>query len=208
MSLIVAGRFDTFAAGERAAQARFAEGFIENDVTMFFVNPRGRHGRLPAGGDQQTDPGSEKSPAGATKGAAIGAAFGAIAGVGVISLIGWPIYVAVIVAGIGAYVGSLIGAMSQTHTKGHDAKAAVPEAPPVRESGVLLAVHVTEESREAASRILRKAGAHEIERATGRWAQGRWADFDPVTPPDIDRVSGTAADTGAPQQHRAPRAAS
>lgn len=190
MSLIVAGRFDTFVDGERAAQALFNKGFVEEDVTMFFVNPRGRHGRLSGGGDHGTDPGAEKVPGGATKGAALGAAAGAAVGLGIISWLGWPVYVAVIVAGIGAYVGSLIGAVSHTHTKGHDPKAMTPEAPPVRESGVLLAVHVTEANRDGASRVLHDAGAHEVERAVGRWARGRWTDFDPLAPPEIEKMPG------------------
>lgn len=42
MSLIVAGRFTTFPAAEAAAQRLFANGFVEEDVTLFFVNPRGQ----------------------------------------------------------------------------------------------------------------------------------------------------------------------
>ncbi|MGI4860894.1 MAG: hypothetical protein ACRYHA_28990 [Janthinobacterium lividum] len=186
MSLIVAGRFDTFEAGEHAAQMLFTQGFVEDDVSLFFVNPRGRHHQLAGGGDQHTDAGSEHAPAGATKGIALGAAAGAVASAAVVYFVHWPFYYFLIAAGIGAYIGSLGGAMAQTHTKGHDAKAAVPEAPPVRESGVLLAVHVSETTRPVASAMLRKAGAREVERAVGRWANGRWSDFNPVTPPDIE----------------------
>jgi hypothetical protein len=45
MSLIVAGRFTTFPAAEAAAQQLFDHGFVEEDVTLFFVNPRGQHSR-------------------------------------------------------------------------------------------------------------------------------------------------------------------
>ena len=43
MSLIVAGRFTTFAAAQSAAGQLFAQGFLEEDISLFFVNPRGQH---------------------------------------------------------------------------------------------------------------------------------------------------------------------
>ena len=55
MSLIVAARFTTFPAAEDAAQKLFNAGFVEEDVTLFFVNPRGQHARYPIGGDTGTD---------------------------------------------------------------------------------------------------------------------------------------------------------
>lgn len=195
MSLIVAGRFDTFEAGERTAQILFAKGFVEDDVTLFFVNPRGRHHQLAGGGDQHTDAGAENAPAGATKGITVGAAVGALGSAAVVYFVHWPFYYFLIAAGIGAYIGSLGGAMAQTHTKGHDAKAAVPEAPPVRESGVLLAVHVSEATRPLALATMRQAGALEVERANGLWANGHWSDFNPVTPPDIDLAPDTDQQT-------------
>ncbi|MCY0387635.1 hypothetical protein OVY01_10395 [Robbsia sp. Bb-Pol-6] len=193
MSLIVAGRFGTFEDGERAAQTLFANGFVEDDVTLFFVNPRGRHHQLAGGGDQHTDAGSEHTPAGATKGIAMGAAVGAVGSAVIVYFVHWPFYYFLIAAGIGAYIGSLGGAMAQTHTKGHDAQATVPEAPPVRESGVLLAVHVSEATRSLASAMLRREGAIEVENATGRWANGHWSDFNPVTPPNIEKATGPDA---------------
>ncbi|MBN3809517.1 hypothetical protein G3N97_10475, partial [Paraburkholderia sp. Ac-20347] len=45
MSLIVAGRFTTFPAAEAVADKLFARGFVEEDVNLFFVNPRGQHAR-------------------------------------------------------------------------------------------------------------------------------------------------------------------
>lgn len=45
MSLIVAGRFTTFPAAEAAAEKLYAGGFLEEDVNLFFVNPRGQHAR-------------------------------------------------------------------------------------------------------------------------------------------------------------------
>ena len=48
MSLTVAGRFTTFPAAEDAAQKLIDNGFLGEDVTLFFVNPpagRTRSGR-------------------------------------------------------------------------------------------------------------------------------------------------------------------
>ncbi len=91
-----------------------------------------------------------------------------------------------IAAGVGAYLGSLIGAMYRTRgggkTGAHDHVHRE-----TRDSGVLLAVHVTPETQQAAAQTLREAGGAAIERATGRWQQGRWADFDPTrTPVQLD----------------------
>ncbi|GAA5240621.1 hypothetical protein BMMON2_34430 [Burkholderia mallei] len=52
-----------------------------------------------------------------------------------------------------------------------------------RASGMLVAVHVTADSQADAARALAEAGGADIERATGRWQSGRWADFDPTRAP-------------------------
>ncbi len=46
MSLIVAARFTTFPAAEEAAQNFSMQASAEEDVTLFFVNPRGQHARF------------------------------------------------------------------------------------------------------------------------------------------------------------------
>jgi hypothetical protein len=181
MSLIVAARFTTFPAAEDAAQRLFNSGFVEEDVTLFFVNPRGQHARYPIGGDTGTDASARDAPKGAGKGVAIGAAVGAVVGVGIFTLFGAPLLVSVIAAGVGAYVGSLVGAMSHTREGGRPGRHEVHHE--TRDSGVLVAVHVSPDSQYDAARILRDAGGAAIERATGRWQQGRWADFDPTQPP-------------------------
>lgn len=53
-----------------------------------------------------------------------------------------------------------------------------------RASGVLVAVHVSPDNQLDAARVLREAGGATIEKATGRWQQGRWADFDPTRTPE------------------------
>ena len=119
MSLIVAARFTTFPAAEDAAAKLFNAGFVEEDVTLFFVNPRGQHARYPIGGDTGTDAGAKDAPKGAGMGVTIGAVVGAVVGVGIFAAFSAPIIVSLIAAGVGAYVGSLVGAMSRTRDAGH-----------------------------------------------------------------------------------------
>ena len=88
-----------------------------------------------------------------------------------------------IAAGVGAYIGSLAGAMSHTRaSKPHSATSHANQEN-ARHAGVLVAVHVSPETQTDAATILREAGGMEIERASGRWKQGRWSDFDPLQPP-------------------------
>jgi hypothetical protein len=182
MSLIVAARFTTFPAAEDAAAKLFNAGFVEEDVTLFFVNPRGQHARFPIGGDTSTDAGARDAPKGAGMGVTIGAVVGAVVGVGIFAAFSAPIIVSLIAAGVGAYVGSLIGAMSRTRDAGHTGhRPAFHEE--TRDSGVLVAVHVSPDNQFDAARVLREAGGMAIERASGRWQQGRWADFDPLKQP-------------------------
>lgn len=183
MSLIVAARFTTFPAAEAAAERLFNQGFVEEDVSLFFVNPRGQHARYPIGGDHATDAASTDAPKGAGMGVTIGAVAGAIIGVGIFTLFSAPVVVSAIAAGVGAYIGSLIGAMSLTRGGGKGARHAERFHHEERDSGVLLAVHVTPETQRDAAQVLRDAGGASIERASGRWQQGRWADFDPTRAP-------------------------
>jgi hypothetical protein len=183
MSLIVAARFTTFPAAEAAAQRLFNSGFVEEDVTLFFVNPTGQHARYPIGGDTGTDAGASQATKGAGKGVTIGAVVGAAVGVGIFTLFSAPLLVSVIAAGVGAYIGSLVGAMSHTREGGRLGRRAAQDGE-TRDSGVLVAVHVSPGSQYDAGRILRDGGGTAIERATGRWQQGRWADFDPTRPPE------------------------
>ena len=179
MSLIVAARFTTFPAAEAAARHLFSSGFVEEDVSLFFVNPSGQHVRYPIGGDQNKDAASTDAPKGAGIGVTLGAVAGAAVGVAIFAIFAAPLLVSAIAAGVGAYVGSLIGAMYRTRGGGkHPHVEHVDHE--IRESGVLLAVHVTPETQHSAVQILREAGGVAIERASGRWQQGRWADFDPT----------------------------
>ncbi|HEX7683012.1 MAG TPA: hypothetical protein VF446_05665 [Trinickia sp.] len=200
MSLIVAGRFTTFAAAESAANRLFEAGFVQEDVTLFFVNPRGQHARFPIGGDRYADPQASQASKGAGKGSAIGAVIGAIVGVALFSAFSSPLLILIVAAGVGAYVGSLIGAMSHTRGGGKLPDAQVPHES--RDSGVLVAVHVSPDNQQEAARVLREAGSLEVERAHGRWQHGRWADFDPTK--DVEPIAETAGETAAAPQAGAP----
>jgi hypothetical protein len=193
MSLIVAGRFTTFADAEGAANRLFEAGFVQEDVTLFFVNPRGQHARFPIGGDRYADPQAARASKGAGKGGAIGAVIGAAIGVALFSAFSSPFFVLVIAAGVGAYVGSLAGAMSHTRGGGKVPDYAVPHES--RDSGVLVAVHVSPDNQEQAARVLREAGSLEVERAHGRWQGGRWADFDPTK--DVEPIPAPSGARGA-----------
>jgi hypothetical protein len=89
--------------------------------------------------------------------------------------------VVVIAAGVGAYLGSRVGTDMQarrTRAEHHDRVRRE-----FRNSGVLVAVHVCNDNQLDAAAILRDAGGTDLERASGNWRQGRWADFDPTSSP-------------------------
>jgi hypothetical protein len=185
MSLIVAGRFTAFAAAQSAARQLFEQGFLEEDVSLFFVNPRGQHAHPAADSLHTVTPGAGQVGT-AQRWSTAGAVAGAAVGVGICAPLTASFIAAVTAAGIGAYAGALLGSrlhayfgMSPTvrerfrHAVHHE----------MRDSGVLVAVHVSPDNQAKAAQALNEAGALAIERATGHWQQGRWADFDPTMPP-------------------------
>ncbi|MGF7000171.1 hypothetical protein [Paraburkholderia sp. GAS32] len=158
MSPIVAARFTRSPAAEDAAQWLFNGGLVEEDATLFFVNSSGQH-------------------------VTIGAVVEAVVGVAIFAAFLSPLPVSLIAAGVGAYVGSLVGAMSRTLEAGKPGHW-VSYYEEIRDSGVLVAVHVSPDNQLDAARVLRDTAGATIERATGRWQQGRWADFDPRKRPE------------------------
>ncbi|QGZ64931.1 hypothetical protein [Paraburkholderia acidisoli] len=189
MSLIVASRFTTLHDAEVAVEKLQANGFVHEDVASFYVNPGGQHARFPVGGDEFADPGARKSSLGAATGAAAGAVVGLIVGVLLSYVLFRSLLVLAVAAGVGAYVGTLGGALWQTRGGGKTAEREVDHSdlghepdgtPKARESGVLVAVHVSPGTQQTAAQVLGAAGGMEIERADGRWQQGHWADFDPT----------------------------
>ncbi|CAB3806000.1 hypothetical protein LMG28688_06272 [Paraburkholderia caffeinitolerans] len=174
MSLIVAGRFTTFPAAEAVAEKLFARGFIEEDVNLFFVNPRGMHARhTPHPVHVDVGPPHHR------RNLVMGAVAGAVVGISLFgALLMASLPSTVIAAVVGAWLGARIGAGWQRRAE-HEERVH-REA---RQSGVLLAVHVSAENQATAAEVLREAGADDLERASGQWNGGHWADFDPTQTP-------------------------
>ncbi|CAM8802310.1 hypothetical protein NCQ_01209 [Burkholderia pseudomallei] len=161
MSLIVAARFTTQRAAEAATQRLLDSGFVAEDVSLFFVNPRGQHAprwseRLPRAQHAATH--SLDAMQHARHGTTIGAVAGAIFGVALFSLVTPSLVVALCAAGVGAFLGGWIGGMmhkedfTRTHVRelAHDAIHHETRA-----SGMLVAVHVTADSQADAARARR-----------------------------------------------------
>jgi hypothetical protein len=203
MALIVAARFDSWDAAGSAAHALSREGFPDEALQTFYVNTAGAHDQFPGGGDRASDPDARGAQFGAMAGAAVIGATGALIGTLVAVVSHLSIYVVVAAAAVGAYLGSLAGAMSvagrgrrkkslNSHSRVADPPSTTPgrEHSAIRQAGVLLAVQ-TDAAREAlVARLLKDAGGMDVERAVGRWSEGKWTDFDPVQPPELsDKIA-------------------
>lgn len=73
-----------------------------------------------------------------------------------------------------------------------------------RPAGVLLSARAEGEAMTQAADILHAAGARDVERAEGRWENGRWTDFDPtaltVPMPVAQQAASPGSDTGGTAQ--------
>ncbi len=193
MSLIVAARLETFDQASAVAARLHAEGFPEDAIHTFYINTAGEHARYPIGGDRAADPDARGAHFGAVAGAAaLGLVFAVIGGALASRMAGSTLLV-IIAAGVGAYLGALAGALWITGRVRRPAAGQPLPHPPLREAGVMLALHVTPAQEGLARRVLREGGGHDIERARGRWAQGRWEDFDPLKPPQQAEPTSTTA---------------
>lgn len=192
MSQIIAARFTTFSAADSAKQRLLTNGFVDEDVTEFYVNPSGQHARFPIGGDAYADRQARPAGLGATGGGAIGAVVGMLVA-GILTLLLFHSLLVLIVAtAVGAYVGSLAGAMLMTRGGGKE-EPFVVTAPHEREAGVLVAVHVNPAEQPRVVSLLREADGQDIEEASGLWQHGQWSDFDPtrmVNPVDAGAARG------------------
>lgn len=188
MSVIIAARFGTFEQAQGAANALMNKGVHSDELHTFYVNPPGEHARLPGGGDRPSDPDAAGAGYGAFGGAALLGVVGAVAG----ALVGFSLGSSWLPvaggAGLGAYLGSLVGGLSILGRE-KPVDSSLPPKPPathgVRPPGVLLAVRVDTQSHQTVADILRQHGGIEIERAQGRWEAGQWEDFDPLEERDI-----------------------
>ena len=204
MSRIVAGRFDQMSAADAVLKALPDAGFQRSEFEFFFVTPPGQHATYPVGGDVHSDEGARHAGSGAMRGVLVGGAIGLAAGIA-----GFMVFDQLIVilagVGIGAYVGSLLGALSKTRA-GRPGRATV-EHPVERASGHMVAVLADRPGAEQrAAEILQRHGAKDIERTEGEWRDGDWKDFDPRTPAPADKgvptksVASKVLDAGQPKQ--------
>ena len=185
MSLIVAARFDTFDEAAEAARKLFAEGFTEDDIHTFYINTAGEYGRFPIGGDRVADPDSKGGHFGAAAGAsALGLLFALLGGL-IAARLAASLLIVIAAGGVGAYLGALAGALWVVgRGRRRPGRPPAPDVhPELRQAGVMLALHVSPDRDALARSVLKAAGGQDIERANGRWLDGKWEDFDPLTPP-------------------------
>jgi len=179
MSRIIAGRFDATIDADAAIETLRREGFNRDEIDSFYVAPAGQNAMTPLGGDApHASAGSRFAGFGALAGAVIGGLAGMLIGMAIDSRYG---AVAVLfAAGLGAYVGSFLGAMRKVRG-GTRAEASV-EHPVEPKAGRLIAVNADRPGMdERALRVLREFGARDVGRADGIWRNG-WKDFDPRAP--------------------------
>lgn len=182
MSTIVAGHFQLQHDIDLARQELVNAGFPEDRICGFFVSQAGQHDMTPLGGDNMLSPGAKETPVGVVEGAATGGAVGLAVGAAT-SFVTGPL--GPIVGGlVGAHVGSLYS-FSKMKDAGEAEQGGENAAEP-RKPGILVAVALADASEEqAALEVLRRLGAHHLERAEGTIVGGDWVDFDPINFPKL-----------------------
>jgi len=177
MATIIAGGFAVHEDAEKALQRLRYAGVDDDNLCSFRVNPPGEHAKLPAGGDHHESAGAKNADGGAVRGAAFGAAAGAVVGAAASPVLG-PVAIAG-GAGVGAYTGALVGALGAMDKRTHKDE--------MRPAENLVAVNADGGplSEQQFIALFEECGAHQVERTEGTWANGEWADFDPVTPPHL-----------------------
>ena len=188
MTRLITGRFDDAEEMKRALEGLKDAGFERSEYGTFYVAPPGQHQiQEEVGGDASRDAGTEDSAKGAAKGAALGGAAGLAIGAATAVVV--PIAGAAIAlagTGVGAYIGSLMGAMTQTRDP--ELSESTREHPVEPQGGVRIAVNIERPGTKAqALDILRRAGAEELAEAEGEWRDRQWKDFDPRVPPETAR---------------------
>ncbi|MFL6673011.1 MAG: hypothetical protein ACJ8LG_06945 [Massilia sp.] len=182
MSTIIAGHFQLQDEVEQARQALVEAGFPDERISGFYLNQPGQHDLTAIGGDYIQSPGAEDTPAGVVEGAAAGGAVGLALGAATSPMTG-P--VGPIVGGlVGAHVGSLFSFSKMKEAGERDEGGATAVEP--RRGGMLVAVAFDDPACESkAVDLLRRLGAHHLERAKGNIVDGDWADFDPTSMPEV-----------------------
>lgn len=180
MTTIIAGHFQL---QDEIADARIAllgAGFPAERISSFYVNPPGQHDLHQLGGDHGKSPGAKESDEGVLQGGAAGAVAGAVVGSAAIAVAG-PLG-PVVGALVGAHVGSLYSLNKMKDRGEPDEDGGNVHQP--RKSGMMIAVAVAgPEQEQQALALLRRLGAHDIERAEGGISGGDWRDFNPNSLP-------------------------
>lgn len=184
MTTIITGNFQQQDEARLALSDLAGAGFAAGQTTTFFVNPPGQHDLYPIGGDKDESPGTEDAAGGSASGAAVGGVIGVAVGIATLPVLGPAATVAA--AGVGAYAGSLYGALGNTDDKNNPESQAAHEelrrSKPPRKSGMLVAASAPASAQQdTAIRIFRARGATDIERTEGNIVSGDWTDFNPLT---------------------------
>jgi hypothetical protein len=187
MSTILAGHFQLQDEIQRAREELVRAGFPDDQISAFYLNQPGQHDRTPIGGDHLVSAGAKESTVGVVEGEVTGGALGAAIGATTIPVTG---VLGPIVGGlVGAHVGSLYSFHKMKERGEHEQGADEHENElAVRPAGMLIAVAcVTSVEEDRALDMLRQLGAHHIEKAQGTIDGGDWADFDPLSAPQLVR---------------------
>jgi hypothetical protein len=185
MTTLITGNFRQQIEAQKAVRDLAGAGFAAGLTSTFFVNPPGQHDLYPIGGDVDESPGTEDAGGGSISGAAVGGAIGVAVGLATLPVLGPG--AAVAAAGVGAYGGSLYGALVNTDDKNtptmQNGLEEYQRGDLIRKSGMLVAVAAPASAQQdTAIRILRAHGATDIEVPEGTIVAGEWTDFNPLTP--------------------------
>ncbi len=184
MAKLIVGRFDNINDVKRVLETLPREGFAREEFGTFYAAPPGQHALSPVGGDAHSDQGARNADEGAVKGAALGGAAGLALGTLAAAALPFAGIAAALAAmGIGAYTGSLMGALSKTRAPAE--ADATPEHPVERPGGPRVAIRVDRSGTEPiAIEVLERFGAKDISYADGEWHDRVWQDYDPRVPPE------------------------
>lgn len=187
MSTILAGHFQLQDEIQHAREELVRAGFADDQISAFYLNQPGQHNLTPIGGDHLVSPGAKESTVGVVEGEMTGGAVGAAIGAATIPVTG---AIGPIVGGlVGAHVGSLYSFHKMKDRGEHEEGDSDNENQMVvRPAGMLIAVACASSAEEdRALDLLRRLGAHHIEKAQGTITGGDWTDFDPLSPPQLVR---------------------
>ncbi len=189
MSTIINGNFQDLNAAKRAVSDLLGTGFTDTHTTCFSVAIPGHSAdtRTSEGAVEALDMAATPAPHaadGALSGAAVGGAVGVAVALATLPVLG-PM-VAVAALGVGAYGGSLYGAlgsMEEADSKAVENSVMAMQNARHRQSGILVAAVANDEvQQDTAKRILHAHGAHDIELRDGTISDGVWIDFNPRLP--------------------------